>query len=192
MKLDHRVLIGNGNNLTHSIKRRAEELKSALPQNDDVKKYGLDKVNLESIIVDSYDNDELLLMAFADSIRLLDIYLKEIRRITCSDLTDIRWEGEGIKHVCASCHMSYGYHIDFSFSHSSDVFMPWNHKMDDDFFVNCLIETKPGHRNEFCYCLEQIKKEKYCGKRWIYIASVKRLVSLFMLLKETTLSSILY
>lgn len=161
MKLDHRVLIGNGNDLTHSIKRRVEDIKNTLSQNDEVKKFKLDKVNLESIIVDSYDNDELLLLAFADSIRLLDIYLKEIRRITCSDLKDIQWAGEGIKHVCASCHMSYGYHIDFSFSKPSDVFMPWNHKMDDDFFVNCLIETKPGHRNEFCNCLEQIKKERF-------------------------------
>lgn len=154
MKLDHRLLLGNGSCLTRLIKSRTEQIKNDL----------LKKVNeedafdnyLESIVVDSYDNDELLVMAFSNSIQLLDEYLREIRRISCQELPKFEWSGTGVKHVCASCHVSYGYHIDFSFTIPNENFLPWNKKADDDFFVNCLIETKPGHGKEFCRQLGEL------------------------------------
>lgn len=155
MKLDHRLLLHNGSRLTRLIKSRTEQIKDELLRK--VKKNDAFDNHLDSIVVDSYDNDELLVMAFSNSIQLLDECLRKIRRISCQELPELEWAGEDVKHACASCHVSYGYHINFSFTTPNDIFLPWNKEADEDFFVNCLIETKPGHGKEFYKSLARLK-----------------------------------
>lgn len=118
---------------------------------------------LDSIIVDTYDNDELMVVAFSDSIHTLDAYLKRIRKITLSELRgfwkknhpDVRLKAlpkrEGGRHICSSCHMSYGYDFKFSFvrGEGKGTFLPWDSAKDCyNYDINCLIESKPGHRHE--------------------------------------------
>lgn len=155
MKLDHKLLISNGSRLTRLIKNKTEQVKRQLLE--EVCGNGGVEHGLETIAVDSYDNDEILVLSFANSIMLLDKYLRKIRRVSCQDLPELNWEGQGIKHVCASCHVSYGYHLDFSFENPDQKYMPWDSDRDKEFFVNCLIETKPGHGKEFCKQLRDMK-----------------------------------
>lgn len=118
---------------------------------DGLKKEASDGHPLESIIVDTYDNDELMVVAFSDSLHTLDSYMKSIRMII--------WKGDHpsikpclmgeVRHVCSSCHMSYGYDIDFSFEKEREDFLSWDWKEDcSSYSINCLIESKPGHRQE--------------------------------------------
>jgi hypothetical protein len=118
---------------------------------------------LDCIIVDTYDNDELMVVAFSDSIHTLDAYLKSIRKITLSDLfmfwekehpdeeQAYPYEEEGVRHVCSSCHMSYGYDAEFSFrsGENQNGFLPWDSEEDcQNYDINCLIESRPGHSHE--------------------------------------------
>lgn len=158
IKLEYSLLKGRGCSLTTSIRNRIERLKDLVSQQ--IKKsHEIVEVNLESIVVDAYDNDEMIVVAFSNSIYTLDSYLKEIRRISFAelDLKEVDKQDIFIKHVCASCHMSYGYHVDFSFKVPNyNIFFSWDKQLDSlenqksAYSVNCLIETKPGHRNDFC------------------------------------------
>lgn len=159
IKLEYSHLQGRGSLLTTYIKKRIEELKERVIDTLKAERPDVKEIHLQSIVVDAHDNDEMFAVAFSNSIHTLDIYLKEIRRISVSDLGLLE-QGDitPTRHVCASCHMSYGYHIDFSFKHPDDGgFMKWDQENDwipggheSAFLVNCLIETKPGHRQDFC------------------------------------------
>lgn len=180
IKLEYSLLQGKGSLLTTSIKKRVEELKGIAVNS--IKKDRLEdgEVCLESIVVDAHDNDEMFAVAFSNSIHTLDTYLKEIRRIAVSDLDLFEQEEAApIRHVCASCHMSYGYHIDFSFKSPSDnSFLAWDKKNDwnpdcsqSAYLVNCLIETKPGHRNDFCKYLNTLA-ESFSQKAFSFSKTV--------------------
>jgi hypothetical protein len=126
---------------------------------------------LECLVVDSYDNDELIAVAFADSIFMLDEFFKTIRRTNLSDLQDtllgeldkqgIPHNGirklkkkEALRHACTSCHMSYGYDIGFSFTGTNEGFFDWDREKDLGYSINCLFEPKPGHRHELSLLLK--------------------------------------
>lgn len=159
IKLEYSHLQGKGSLLTTYIKRRIETLKENVVKTIKAERPDATAIHLQSIVVDAHDNDEMFAVAFSNSIHTLDTYLKEIRRISISDL-GLFEQGEDAptRHVCASCHMSYGYHIDFSFKHPEDGgFLKWDQENDripdsheSAYLVNCLIETKPGHRQDFC------------------------------------------
>lgn len=159
IKLEYSHLQGRGSLLTTYIKKRIEELKGNVVETIKAERRVAEEIHLQSIVVDAHDNDEMFAVAFSNSIHTLDTYLKEIRRISVSDL-GLFEQGDDAptRHVCASCHMSYGYHIDFSFKHPDDGgFMKWDQENDripgsreSAYLVNCLIETKPGHRQDFC------------------------------------------
>lgn len=169
IKLEYSLLNGKGSRMTTAIKKRIEELKEIVRTN--IKEKALNKkteVFLESIVVDAHDNDEMFAVAFSNSIHSLDTYLKEIRRIAVSDLDliDFKLPPKRIEHVCASCHMSYGYHYEFSFKRpDSGTFLHWDKESDSlsdqssAYSVNCLIETKPGHRKDFCDYLNSIASD---------------------------------
>lgn len=113
---------------------------------------------LDCIVVDTYDNDELMVVAFSDSIHTLDAFMKRIRMATLRDVWEAAHPGtkegkpsekKGVRHVCSSCHMSYGYDIGFSFQEKTEGFYPWDKEEDCACYsVNCLVESKPGHRHE--------------------------------------------
>lgn len=165
IKLDYRLLKNAGADFTRAIKRRINDLKDELKKDHAFPK-------LEGLALDSYDNDELFVVAFSDSLRALDSFFKNIRRMQLTDLdiaNEDDYDPEDLKnlwHVCAASHMSFGYHIDFSFLEKDNpTFLEWNKKNDFKegshepiYEINCLIETKPGHRNSFCNYLTKIAK----------------------------------
>lgn len=172
IKLDYRLLKNAGADITRSIKRRIESLKTELEDKQRANRKEDVLFHLDSIKVDAYDNDELLVVAFSNSFRTLDSFLKDIRRIQLKDLdiaTPDVYDPDDLNqvwHVCASSHMSYGYHIDFSFSSPDETtFLKWDRDNDCKegdtdliYEINCLIETKPGHRNAFCNYLANSAK----------------------------------
>lgn len=166
IKVECRLLFGHGIDVTRAIKKRTEVLKKDLI----IKTKGRrdeSRAQLESIIVDSYDSDELLMVAFANSFRILDSYFRDIRRMEARELKGIRWGKDGdlkTKHVCTACHMSYGYDYEFSFSKfPKKNFMEWAVEDDQDtenpherlYRVQCIVEPNPGHQAALCKDLEK-------------------------------------
>ncbi|MBR1706777.1 MAG: hypothetical protein IJ721_08360 [Bacteroidales bacterium] len=161
LKVDYRVLLGKGSIVTRAVKRYVEQMRDSAKE---------DGRPFESMIVDCYDNDELFVVAFSDSLQTLDTFLKTIRGLDCETLQRgfgcKVWEDRDgkKKHVFSACHMSYGYHMDFTFVPECPGFLKWNEKNDTCdgkyfFNVNCLLETKPGHRKYLCNYLAKNEQE---------------------------------
>ena len=134
LKINSNLLFKKGVDLTRAIKRKASSYKIG---------------DIQSIIVDSYDNDELIIVIFSSSMGKLDSYTQRIRRMTCSCLRDTfkEWKGKTDCHLFSAFHMSYGHHVDYSFKNESSLFRKPD-APSSKFEINCLIETKPGHRKK--------------------------------------------
>lgn len=194
MKLDYQLLKGRGWDLTSAIKKRIEELKGVLKKKEQKQKQrqkqrqgsGSNDFHLDNIIVDAYDNDEIVVLAFSNSFRRLDSYLKDIRRITMADLNLDKGPEMNLekRHVCTSCHMSYGYHRNYSFESPDPCFYSWDKPNDIDtksrrkdpriYSICCLIETKPGHRNDLCKFLSS---EDFLSKVGLAKANLRKTVT---------------
>lgn len=151
MKIDHRILSGRGIDVTRGIKRVIENKKDIHN-----KCTGNENRQIETIVVDTYDNDEMVLVAFSTCYKTIYRFLTCIRRLTCEDIDGISFDFDGIKHVFSSCHLSYGYHIGYSFEEKIHIgFKPVVDYDNKDLLVNFLCETKPGHRKELISYLTQ-------------------------------------
>lgn len=151
MKIDHRILSGRGIDVTRGIKRVIENEKDIHN-----KCTGNENRQIETIVVDTYDNDEMVLVAFSTCYKTIYRFLTCIRRLTCEDIDGISFDFDGIKHVFSSCHLSYGYHIGYSFEEKIHIgFKPVVDYDNKDLLVNFLCETKPGHRKELISYLTQ-------------------------------------
>lgn len=151
IKLDCWLLFGHGADTTRAVKKQVKKLTDDLAT-----RLEKDLPSLETIVVDSYDCDELLVVSFADSFRKLDALFTAIRGIKAGDLKeDVRWEnGEDsvIEHICVATHCSYGYDVDFFSQRKGkpsflkwDKAADWNEKGTPRYCVLCLIESNPGH-----------------------------------------------
>ena len=154
LKINATLLFKKGIDLTRAIKKKATSYM---------------KGDIQSIIVDSYDNDELIIVLFSSNMGKLDSCTQRIRRMTCSCLCDTfkEWKGETNRHLFSAFHMSYGHHIDFSFKKDSPDFR----KSSPDstkFKINCFIETKPGHRQKLIAFL----RAKQSFKRLVFHRTV--------------------
>ena len=104
---------------------------------------------LDYFIVDTYDSDELTVVAFSNGIKHLTRMFTLIRCLSVKEIDECAMEN---KHVFAACYSSFGYDVDFGAPIvSEEVFIP--PITGDNFKINCLCETKPGHREEFCKLL---------------------------------------
>ncbi len=145
LKLDYRVLIGRGLDAIEKIKAKIESLKTNL---------------VECLVVDTYDNDELVTIAFSNDLDNLYPYLDGIRKLTCRDVgIDCPQGCDNVsKHVFASCHISFGYDIGFSFGNVGNENFQ-QAKFSSTITINCLLETKPGHRDVLCNILSEKLKD---------------------------------
>ena len=126
-----------------------------------ISRYG---VQLEYLIVDCFDNDELVVIAFSDKIGVLYEFLDQIRRLNCEDVDIPYHKAVAEKHIFASCHLNFGYHIEYNVNGSNnpsflDVYDEKSNKITkkdkDALKINCLCETKPGHRIYFCEYIKE-------------------------------------
>ena len=116
-----------------------------------------EKCNIqEYIAVDCFDNDEMTIIAFSNNLLNLYNFLGEIRSITnkpigvkCSEKVENSGnEVEVEKHVFGTALLCFGYDVKYDPSNDTTI---------KDIQMNCLIETKTGHRDVFCKHLESQK-----------------------------------
>lgn len=143
LKIDYRVLLGYGLKTTENIKSKVEVLR--------------EEYCAECLVVDTYDSDELVVIAFSQDMDSLYPYLDRIRNFTCHDIgMSFPKECKNVsKHIFASCHIGFGYDIDFSFCDTDKKIFKYA-KFDDTRIINCLMETKPGHIDALCNILSEI------------------------------------
>lgn len=98
---------------------------------------------LESIVIDTYDDDEFAVLIFANSLSRISSCFREIRQLKASLASKD-------KYVFISCYSSYGYDKDFEFSsNKQEKFNTWNNAETEgsEWKVNFLIEPRPGYRD---------------------------------------------
>ena len=108
---------------------------------------------LESIVIDTYDDDEFAVLIFANSLSRISLCFRKIRQLKASLASKD-------KYVFISCYSSYGYDKDFKFSsENQNSFIDW-HNADSEgseWKVNFLIEPRPGYRKTLRQILNQGK-----------------------------------
>lgn len=158
LKIDYRLLQNKGCETIRAIRRWLEQEHSKLLGRFQQNNF------LDYFVVDCFDNDELAVVAFSSKIYALYDFLDQIRRLNCKDACVAYDRIISEKHIFASCHLSLGYHIDYDTKTDAEnnnstflcadksVLVFNNEKKDGEkiLMINCLCETKPGHRDYFC------------------------------------------
>lgn len=151
LKINHELLLeGNGNKGGVQVLREIKSfVKNSLKEKCQIDEY---------IAVDCFDNDEMTIIAFSNNLQYLYNFLGEIRSITNKQLgirciekdkntqKDISVE----KHVFGTALLCFGYDVDYKLSKDKSI---------EGFKMNCLIETKAGHRDDLYSYLETNKKK---------------------------------
>ena len=139
LKIDHRVLLGKG---MEAIREIIKEI-SALFRTPD-------GVLADYIVMDCFDNDEMTVMAFSNSLEFLIQFMGNIRNIKSKDTGVLQYIEEGEvkeKHIFSYTYINFGYNIDYAIGRPSDSFIPHIETEKDSILLNCLMETRPGHRD---------------------------------------------
>ena len=147
MKIDQRLLQGEGNGIetTRRIKSQIDFLAKNYRKKNDC--------HAAHITIDCFNNDELITVAFSDSLRFLFDFLGEVRSIKNMDVGQVYKAKKSNEEICYEKHMfgttyiSFGYNVDYP--DDKDSFLPPKNGELETFTINCLFETKPGHCDMF-------------------------------------------
>lgn len=150
MKIDHRLLRGKGKGIktTRKIKRRIDALSKHYKKQHS-------GCHTTHISIDCFSNDELITIAFSDSLLFLFDFLGEIRSIKNTDIGQKYIEVKNgakksfEKHMFGTTSISFGYNVDFHDKEQESTFLPAKTEELKHLSINCLIETKPGHCDVF-------------------------------------------
>ena len=129
LKINYGILMGKGLEAVWKIKDKIHNNKELL----------------EYIVMDCYDNDEMTVLAFSDDLMSLFNFLGNIRSITNHNI-DIG-PNDKEKHVFGLSYLCFGYSINDDKNYIS---------FSKQHYLNCTVETKPGHRDKFYEKLEKI------------------------------------
>lgn len=157
LKINYDILKGKGLKAVWKIKNRIDKIHNK-------------KESLNYFVMDCYDNDEMTVLAFSDNLMSLFNFLGNIRSITNHNI-GISKNGKE-KHVFGLSYLCFGYKIynnkDISFS-----------KKDKKYYLNCTVETKPGHRDVFYNKLkeEYLKTEESQKNKSFNIESLSTNIS---------------
>lgn len=155
LKIDHRLLNGN-DKAVETIKRIKNKISELYSDNKD--KFP----RFDYFAMDCYDNDELTVVAFADELLPLYNFLGNIRSIKSTDINQDYTDDNGKpkeKHVFGITYLSFGYDLQY------DIRTDANCRD----YINCVIETKPGHRDVL---YKYLKEDEHAGKLEIDNVSV--------------------
>lgn len=172
LKIDHRILLGEGEKdrggikVIRAIKEKIhnvfkDELDEKIVKDSDVKS--------DYLVVDCFDNDEMTIVAFSNSVKFLIQFLGNVRNIKTDVAEDqdkedniVYYDKKGIlreKHVFSYTYISFGYDVDKDESEAEKYFLESNGD-EKEITLNCLIETRPGHRDAFKHYLTNEFKHK--------------------------------
>lgn len=162
LKIDSRVLShtpregGEFDGITDQGIAVTKQIRTAIHniKNDE----GLKGEPSEYICVDCFDNDEMTVVAFANNLLFLYNFLGEIRSLKCTDLDNQEYKvGNKVlkeKHVFLSSLLCFGYDPDKAGAVATDENL-------NGFYINCLIESKTGHRDSLFGYLHDKKKDLF-------------------------------
>lgn len=146
LKIDHRLLLGKG---VASIREIKNEIALLFKTADDVL--------ADYIVVDCFDNDEMTVVAFSNSLKFLIQFLGNIRNLKSTDHGALQYYEDGAvceKHIFSCTYISFGYDIDYDLVNPKNFFLQGINNEKDSVLLNCLMETRPGHRDTFLYHIE--------------------------------------
>lgn len=147
LKINHCLLLGKGESAIRAIKKRIKEIFDSIPKIE----LFPDTPQTDYIVVDCYDNDEMTIVAFSNSIKALIYFLGNVRNIKSTEDSDLTYfENNEIreKHVFAYTYINFGYDVEKDEKDSTYSFLT-SFGEESDVKLNCLIETRPGHRDSY-------------------------------------------
>ena len=169
LKVDHRLLHGKGIKFTFLVKKA---ISNSVPEHDE-------NIHFDHIIIDCFDNDELSVIAFSNSVYVIRQFMEDIRGLKNEQIValvsleeekksfkyyrnheDFLNNRELDKHVFMFCHINLGYDINYlRKGKDQKVFLVRQELIDKELFtveqlaniqnLDFICETKPGHRAEF-------------------------------------------
>ena len=146
LKVDFRLLRGRGFALFESLDKKLNTLFHFLKGKSRV------EVMADYMVFDSNDNDELVIMGFANNLSFLYDYFTEIQQLSYDDLYPSE-RMKSVKHIFTVCHTNYGYDIQYNAQRKDgENFLPCKKTWEITF--NCYFEAKPGHLQELSSFLE--------------------------------------
>ena len=148
LKINHELLLGkdNGIKTIRAIKSYIDVLEKQCKEKT--------QSNTDHIVVDCFDNDEITIISFSNDLLYLYNFLGEIRSITNNSINIECFDKDKNvveKHVVGSALLCIGYDINHEISKDDTI---------KSFTMNCLIESKAGHRDSL-YAYLQSNKEKF-------------------------------
>lgn len=171
LKIDHRILLGEGEKNRGGIKviRAIKEKIHNVYKNDKLYEEVVNYSDVKSnyLVVDCFDNDEMTIVAFSNSIKFLIQFLGNVRNIKSDTNNDIENkdslivynEGGNIceKHIFSYTYIGFGYDV-FKDDPKYDFLASLGD--DNEIVLNCLIETRPGHRDTYKHFVINEYKDK--------------------------------
>ena len=130
LKIDYRLLAGRGNaiKVVTKIKEKIRELSGQY----------CDK-KFDYLAMDCYDNDEMTVIAFANELQFLYDFLGDIRSLKDTTIQE-KLQNKVERHYFGMTYLGFGY----------DLYSSEYEFLDDNCHrLNCVVETKPGHRDAF-------------------------------------------
>lgn len=160
MKTDQRLLKGEGNGIK-TIQKIKKQIDSLSKQHQQYR-----KCHTKHITIDCFSNDELITIAFSDSLLFLFDFMGEIRSIKNTDQNIQQEYKETIKgkersfekHMFGTTFISFGYNVDLNDDDKKHTFLSAKNEDFKSLTINCLIETKPGHCDRF---FGYLKKQEF-------------------------------
>lgn len=164
LKIDHRILLGGGIKVIRAIKGKIH----SVFKNDELYKeiINLSDVKSDYLVIDCFDNDEMTIIAFSNSVKFLIQFLGNVRNIKTDTAVDsdkedniVYYDKDGIlrdKHIFSYTYIGFGYNVEYNLNNDdqdkSEDFLV-HHENDKEITLNCLIETRPGHRDTYKHYL---------------------------------------
>lgn len=153
LKIDHRLLFGEGINFTILVKKAISNAFLAF----------IDPESSDYFIVDCFDNDELSVFAFSNDLYSIHAFFHEIQGLSNQQIKKLVSEKSGSlfihesdakdvnKQLFVSCYINLGYDVEYKTDNTN--FLSLNKHSDGSSSLNpklnFICETKPGHDNEF-------------------------------------------
>lgn len=153
LKIDHRLLRGRGLWYTKLIKQAIDERSSEFTK---VRRF-------DYFVVDCFDNDEMAIVAFSDSLTRIHSFMANVRNLDhkavealapADQLDELKYTDatgkEKEKHVFVSCYSHLGYDVGYRAGGKNPTFLPVNKNEQSEKAHRLILicEAKPGHRAE--------------------------------------------
>ncbi len=154
LKINNDLLFGHGCGIIEEIKEKILSLSNS--------RNNVGDICFDSIIVDSFDNDELVVISFSNNISELDSFFSSVRNL-CHPFNGASSASEiPVKKVFLSCYTNIGYDIDYRFDSEPLQGKFIKVKNTDNIKIKLIWETKVGCYDEFKNYIHEVFEGDTC------------------------------